>query len=200
MKRVWSTPAGRRPPRRSGLARVVVAALAVALALAGCRGDGGQAPDPNVPVGIELGQRAPALNGTRHDGREYQLSPGGSGSVLVFFRGYHCGLCRERLRELQSHLAEYEQAGARIVAVTADEPEQARRAVEELGLGFPVVTVDSTTLTQWGLVGDPNPLPLPASYLLDRRGVIAFRHIGRNAADRAHDLEILAALQELRGR
>jgi peroxiredoxin len=119
---------------------------------------------------------------------------------VVFFRGYHCGLCRERLRELQANLDEYQRAGVNVVAVTADGQDGIQRAVQELGLGFPVVSVDSATLGNWGLVENSRSLPLPGSYLLDNRGVVIFRHIGRNAADRAHDIEVLAALQHARAR
>jgi hypothetical protein len=54
-----------------------------------------------------------------------------------------------------------------------------------------------SNLPDWEVFADGEPLPLPASYLLDARGFVAFRHVGRNAADRASDLELLAALREL---
>jgi peroxiredoxin len=166
--------------------------------LAGCGDDAGERA-AELPVGTEPGQRAPALTGTEADSRAYELRPGGSGTLVVFFRGYRCGLCRERLRELQANLDEYGRLGARVVAATADSEEEVARARSELGLDFPVVRVDSATLGEWGLVAD-NALPLPGSYLMDGNGVLIFRHVGRNAADRAHDLEILASLQAARGR
>lgn len=185
-------------PRRSVRPALALAALAL-LAGAACR-EAAVPADPPLPVGTEVGERAPPLSGTTAGGGPYTLAAAGAtGTVVVFYRSYHCGLCRERLRELQAHLPQYEAVGARVVAVTADPPAEVQRAVEELGLAYPVVGVDSATLAAWGVVDTAGSPPLPASYLVDRRGVVVFRHLGRNAADRASDIEILAALQQLRG-
>jgi peroxiredoxin len=172
--------------------------LFVMIVVSAC-GDGPSVDTAEVPSGTAIGERAPALSGTEAEGREYELAPEGSPTFVVFFRGYGCGLCRERLRELQTNLGEYRRLGARVVAVSADEAENLERARRELELDFPVVGVDDSTLAAWGLVGDATP-PLPGSYLIDRDGLIVFRHVGRNASDRAHDLEVLAALQALRER
>jgi peroxiredoxin len=192
--------AGRRRDARFGSAtRLVSLAVVAAVLSAGCGRDDGAAAD-GLPVGTEVGHRAPPLTGVRGDGRSFELSPRGEGTAVVFFRGYHCGLCRERLRELQANLGEYERAGVTVIAATAEASEGVQRAVQELGLGFAVVSVDSATLGSWGVVEGSHNVPLPGSYLLDNRGVVIFRHVGRNAADRARDIEVLAALQNARSR
>jgi peroxiredoxin len=118
-------------------------------------------------------------------------------TVLVFYRSYHCGLCRERLRDIEQHLDDYRSARAHVIALSPDSLPLVRRAADELGLTFPVVAADAESLREWEVFAGDEALPLPASYLLDQRGVVAFRHVGRNAADRASDLELLAALREL---
>ncbi|HEV2132424.1 MAG TPA: peroxiredoxin family protein, partial [Longimicrobiaceae bacterium] len=174
--------------------------LLALLLLAGCERPGGTiAADPSLPVGIETGNRAPPLVGSLAGGERFQLEPDrrSQATVLVFYRGLHCGLCRERLRELEAHRGAYRDAGARVFAVTLDSPEEAARTPEQLGLGFPIVRVDSAALAEWGVLDDNGRRPLPASVLLDRQGVIRYRHVGRNAADRARDVELLVALQSL---
>jgi peroxiredoxin len=164
----------------------------------GCGRDGAS-PEPAVPVGTEVGEQAPPLAGTRPGGGEYTLGrERGRSTAVVFLRGFDCGLCRERLRLLQASHPEYERAGARVVAVTPVEDGDAGAAAQDLGLSFPLVQVDSGTFARWGLIDDGSGLPLPASYLLDPQGVIVYRHVGRNAADRARDIELLAALEQLR--
>jgi peroxiredoxin len=187
------------PPPAPWRRTAAVPLFALALLLAGCPGER-QPADPDRPVGTEIGNQAPPITGTRNGTEEFRLATRGTGTAVVFFRAYGCGLCRERLRELQANSDAYRQVGAEVVAVTADHPDESARAARELELGFPVVSVDSATLAQWGVVQDNRMLPLPASYLLDGRGVVVFRHIGRNAADRAHDLEMLAVLRQLEGR
>lgn len=158
-----------------------------------------RAPQESLPpVGTAPGHLAPALEGTAAGGDRFQLGrERARATVLVFYRGYHCGLCRERLRSLEAHRAAYQDAGARVVAVTLDPQEEVDRTREALGLGFPVVRVDTAVFAEWDILDGERELPLPASILLDNRRVIRYRHVGRNAADRAHDIEILAALQQL---
>jgi peroxiredoxin len=152
-----------------------------------------------VPEGTGVGERAPALVGVAVDGGSFEYrADGRTATVVVFYRGFHCGLCRQRLSDLQAHLTEYEGARARVVAVSPDSAALVRRAAEELGLTFTLVAVDSAALRQWNVLADGHLLPLPASYLLDARGRVLFRHVGTNAADRASDLEMLAALRDAR--
>jgi peroxiredoxin len=203
MRRGSLETGGGRPPARDvrrarSAAAWTTVALAFATAVAGCGERGG--PAAEVPVGTEVGQAPPPLTGYGADGRAFELAPRGEGTAVIFFRGYHCGLCRERLRELQANLGEYDRAGVSVVAATPDSRENAGRAAQDLGLGFPVVSVDSAVFASWGLMAGEGGLPLPGSYLLDRRGVVIFRHVGRSAADRTHDVEVLAALQDARGR
>ncbi len=154
--------------------------------------------EPLPPVGTEPGRLAPALAGTQAGGGGFELGRDrSSATVLVFYRGLYCGLCRERLQSLEAHRGAYRDLGARVVAVTLDRQEEAARTAEALGLGFPVVRVDSAVFAEWGVLDNPRGLPLPASILLDERGVIRYRHVGRNAADRARDIELLAALQSM---
>ncbi|MDE3203567.1 MAG: redoxin domain-containing protein, partial [Acidobacteriota bacterium] len=52
-------------------------------------------------------------------------------TLIVFYRGWHCPICRGYLQQLQSALPELESLGVTTVAVSADTEERARRAVDE---------------------------------------------------------------------
>ncbi|MGH7457496.1 MAG: peroxiredoxin family protein [Longimicrobiaceae bacterium] len=170
--------------------------LAGGFVLSAC--GGGEPPQPLPPEGTETGRLAPALFGTSPDGSNFELERGGGPQLLVFYRSYDCGLCRVRLERLQQNLPAYRTAGVAVTALTFDLPVDAGRAASELGLGFPVVSIDSAALASYDVLGGRGEV-LPASYLLDERGVIIFRQVGRNAADRASDVAILAALRQTRG-
>jgi peroxiredoxin len=184
--------------RGAGGGRRVAASAVAALILAagGCgAGGGGAAPDPSLPVGTEVGEQFPELRGERVGGGGWELERGRTQAV-VFLRGLHCGLCRERLRELRANHGDYVSAGVRVVVVTPRDTSDAASAARELDLPFPVVEADSATFARWGLIDEATGLTRPASYLLDRRGVIVYRHVGRHAGDRARDIELLATLQQ----
>lgn len=171
-----------------------LAGVGLALLAAACGAPGGADDEDAPPVGLEVGRQAPDLEGRAADGAAFRLEElRGAPAVVVFYRGGYCGLCRERLRELQENLAAYGRAGAEVVAATPEPPDAAARTASELALSYPVVSVDSAELARWDLLGAEGP-PLPSTVLLDERGVIRYRHVGRNAGDRARDVEVLAVL------
>jgi len=142
---------------------------------------------------------APDLRGIDSRGGSFALEAlRGAAVVLVFYRSHACPLCRERLAALAAHLDAYTSAGARVVAITPDPPDIAQRTAAELGLSLPVVSVDRAVLERWGVWPPTEEAPRPAAVVLDRDGRIRFRHLGRTAADRASDLQLLAVLERMR--
>lgn len=49
-------------------------------------------------------------------------------TLLMFYRGLHCPLCRAQLEELQRKLPEFEKCGVDVVAASADDQGRAERA------------------------------------------------------------------------
>jgi peroxiredoxin len=72
------------------------------------------------------------------DGGEARLGGEGRWQVAVVYRGRHCPLCRRYLKELDGLLEAFEEAGAEVLAVSADPRERAREEAEEEGWRFPV--------------------------------------------------------------
>ena len=68
-----------------------------------------------------------------------------------------------------------------------------------MALTFPLVSVDSAVFRMWGAMDAQEELPLPATYVLRSDGLIHFRHIGRNASDRATDPGLIVVLQQMAG-
>jgi peroxiredoxin len=153
---------------------------------------------PALPVGTEDGYRMPPLAGVLPDGESFDVADDTrSPTVLVFYRGADCGLCRVRLEQLQEHLPAYRTSGARVVAVTLDPPEVTAALAERMGLDFTIVSVSPDVFERWQVMHPEQEIPLPASFIVDRAGTIRHRHIGRNAADRASDAGLLTILETL---
>lgn len=156
------------------------------------------APALSIPGEADAFPLAPGLRGVDSRGGAFSLAAlRGDAVVLLFYRSDSCPLCRERLAAADAHRDAYQRAGARIIAVTPDPPEVARRTAEALGLGVPIVSAERATLEQWGVWPIGEHAPRPAAIVVDRDGRIRFRHVGRTAADRTHDADLLAVLRRL---
>ena len=59
-------------------------------------------------------------------------------TLLIVYRGRHCGRCKRHLNRLEAMKSDWEAAGFDVVAVSADTAEKARADVEEFGWSFPV--------------------------------------------------------------
>tara|TARA_R110001599_G_scaffold26390_18_gene93178 strand:- start:3181 stop:3711 length:531 start_codon:yes stop_codon:yes gene_type:complete len=66
-------------------------------------------------------------------GGEFKLSEqlGDNFTLLVFYRGVHCPICKMQLRELQRKLGDFEKRGINVVAISMDSQERARKSSDE---------------------------------------------------------------------
>jgi peroxiredoxin len=158
------------------------------------------APEVELPVGTSPGQSAPDLDGTLPAGEPFSLAglEGPASTVLVFYRSAECGLCRLQLDQMQANISAYERVNARVVGVTLDAPETNAALLGQAELGYPLVSVDTATFERWGVLGPDQETVLPATYVVDAEGVVRFQHIGRDAADRTTDAEMVTVLETLR--
>ncbi|MEU0969524.1 peroxiredoxin-like family protein [Streptomyces sp. NPDC005917] len=141
--------------------------------------------------------------------------------VLTFYRGAWCPYCNIALRALQQHHDAVTTRGARLVAVSPQIPDESLTLAEKHALTFDVLSdIGSDTAKQYGLTfdlpddlaavydklgvdlqrvndGHPRTLPLPATYVIDREGVIRWAFIDTDYTTRAEPADILAALDAL---
>lgn len=152
----------------------------------------------DLPLGTNLGDRAPRLVGSLATGEPFELNGFATApKLLVFYRGAQCGLCRVQLQQLETNLNGYRRKGIQIIAITLDPPDRSRVLLDELSLRFDLVSADSATFAIWGAMDPNSSIALPATFIIDRQGLVRYRHIGRNAADRALDVEILTMLESM---
>lgn len=74
-------------------------------------------------------------------------------TMIVFYRGHHCPVCRTYLQELDGMIGDWAEAGFSVVAVSANDSDTAARSVDEWSLeDLPVacgLTVEMAS--EWGL-------------------------------------------------
>ncbi|MEM1345193.1 MAG: peroxiredoxin-like family protein [Pseudomonadota bacterium] len=99
--------------------------------------------------------QAPALSVSLISGDRWTLSERTpeTFSVIVFYRGKHCPLCRNYLVSVQDHIEAFAELGAEIVAVSMDSQERASAAAGEWGLDRLALGygLDEATARAWGL-------------------------------------------------
>ncbi len=84
--------------------------------------------------------------------------------------------------------------------MTADSEEGVQRAIDEWKLSFVVVfDPERKTIRQYGVLNPVNRLPLPSTFVIDRQGVVRYRHIGTSSADRPDVREVLEAVRKIAG-
>lgn len=88
------------------------------------------------------------------------------------------------------------------MAVSVDPPDVARRAVESLGLAFPVLCDERReVITRYGLVhadgGPTGDIPIPAQLLVRRDRTIAWRHVSHSIQDRVDPAVTLEQVDHL---
>lgn len=141
--------------------------------------------------------------------------------VATFFRGEWCPYCRMTLDALAAALPEFQATGAGLVAITPETGGRAAVAKHNHGAGFEVLSdVDCGVGLSCGVVfRAPEPyrllllkygtdlaerhgnpawfLPLPATFVVDRDGMVRWRFVTVDFTERAEPAEILAALRGL---
>lgn len=167
---------------------------------------------------LKAGDTAPDLTLNDATGRAVRLSElwRQGPLVVVFYRGGWCPYCNFELRAWQTLLPEMAQRGVRLVAISPQTPDHSLSTAQKNELAFPVLS-DSTLAAAEGFgiafdlsdelvalyakVGNDLPtlngngrwaLPVPATFVIDARGVITEAHVDADYRHRAEPAEVLA--------
>ena len=171
---------------------------------------------------LNIGDKAPdftlnnALNETISLYKELEKGP----VVLTWYRGGWCPYCNITLHYLQEKLPEFKKAGATLIALTPELPDNSLSTSEKNKLEFTVLSdVGNTVGKDYGVVfkltddvasiyqagfglnqkngDDSNELPLAATYVIDKKGIIQFAFLDADYRERAEVTDILSSLNKL---
>jgi peroxiredoxin len=129
-------------------------------------------------------------------------------SMVVFYRGMHCPICRIYISELDKLIGDYAQRGVNIVAISSDTEERARTTREtwgvqnmEIGYGL-----DLEVAQQWGLyisssrgktslgIEEPAMFSEPGVFLVRTDGTLYWASVQTMPFARPHFKDVLAGL------
>ena len=144
----------------------------------------------------------------------------GGPTVVVFYRGGWCPYCNLHLRGFQRARPELQELGARVVAISPQLPDNSLSTQEQNELAFPVLSdVGNKVARQFGIVfelsdpllelyrqfghaleeangkGGKRELPVPATFLVDRQGIIRLAHVDVDYTRRMDPDEVIATLK-----
>jgi peroxiredoxin len=175
----------------------------------------------------KVGQPAPALKLPDATGKTVEVAElAKSGPVvIVWYRGQWCPYCNLELAAYRERLAEFRAAGAAVVAVSPQTPDNTLSTAEKAKLEFPVLSdAGNKAAREWGLVfklgadllevykgfgldlskfnGDSakDELPLAATFVVGSDGKIAFVHADADYTVRAEPADVLAVVKKLTGK
>lgn len=174
----------------------------------------------NSPKGLQVNEKAPVFSVKDQSGKmislQDQLKKGPV--VLVFYRGQWCPYCNKQLKRLEDSLTLINDKGATLIAVTPEKPENISKTIEKTKASYSVLfdeglkimkrydvafAVDSNTVEKYKNFGidlkeangsNGANLPVPAVYVINREGVIVYRHFDPDYKQRASVREIVSHL------
>lgn len=133
-----------------------------------------------------LKQPAPDFQLKNHEGQLVSLQEtlAQGPVVLVFYYGYDCSHCVAQLFGLQEDLKYFQELGARIVAISADPPEETKARFEEYGaFNFTVLSDPENKIAQQYGVFIPETAERPSdlkhgTFLINPAGKVFFSTFG----------------------
>jgi peroxiredoxin len=143
--------------------------------------------------------------------------------IICFYRGGWCPYCDLELRTYEELLPACVAAGVGVVAIGPEVPDVALRTAEERSFTFPLLAdVGNVVARAFRLVHDLTPevraiyarqgfdlptrtaqppdgltLPLPATYVVDGRGIVRFAFVAADYSERAEPADVLAVARGL---
>ena len=151
---------------------------------------------------LPVGTAAPDFSVKTANGDTVKLSSfkGKKNVVLVFYQGSFCSICGMQLANLQSHVQDFSDQDAQIIAISADDMEHAQKTLGEHGLSFEVAPDPAKSIIDtYGVRNTAKNIAWPTAFIVDKKGIIQLSY-GQSDMKRIHADELLPALSKLTGK
>jgi peroxiredoxin len=157
---------------------------------------------------VAVGTRAPDFTLQKVGGGSTTLSSfrGRKNVVLVFYRGYWCPYCIKQLTGMRQMLDAEMKKDTELLAVSVDDTANTRRTIARVSadgvepdFGF-LSDPDHAVIARYGILnpsGGSRGIPHPATYVIDRDGIVRWRDIETDYKIRPANDAILTAVRAL---
>jgi len=154
---------------------------------------------------VTPGQEAPELSVETIGGQRWTLSERDPErfTMVVFYRGLHCPVCRKYIGELDGLVGDFAERGVDVIAVSGDDEDQAEQSREgwelenvEIGFGLSEEEMAAWDLfVSSGLLDDePERFGEPGLFLVDAENVVYYAAVNSMPFGRPSLTEMLDAV------
>ena len=177
--------------------------------------------DGNIPKGLNVGDKAPSFTLKNVEGVKVSSEKilAKQELVVIFYRGEWCPVCTRYLSNLSDSLKYITAAGARVVAIGPETLENTAKTKENSNAGFTILSdANQQTAIDYEVLfdvsksynrkiktfmrtdiaknngSDKAQLPVPATFIIGKDGVIKFKQFDYNYKNRASIKKIIESL------
>ncbi|MEP6926515.1 MAG: peroxiredoxin-like family protein [Ginsengibacter sp.] len=169
------------------------------------------------PAGLKVNDKAPEFSAKDQNGKLISLKEEvkKGNVVLIFYRGQWCPFCNKQLKHIEDSLSFITSKGASVFAITPEQPENVSKTIEKTKATYSILSddglkimkaydvayaVDEATIEKYKGYGidfskangnNGASLPVPAVYIIDKKGNIIYRHFDKDYTKRASVQEIV---------
>ena len=170
---------------------------------------------------LPIGGKAPDFIAKNSKGEEIRLSEELQKGpvVLIFYRGNWCKHCNSYMSNMEDSLSLITDAGARVIAITPEDfqyveltrekteasfqiiPDQGHKIMDMYQVSYKLGRMMTMGMSMMGIkikeinaTGD-RVLPVPATYVIDERGIIRARHFNEDYRYRMPIKDIISAVE-----
>ncbi|RZS90585.1 peroxiredoxin-like family protein [Aquimarina brevivitae] len=124
-------------------------------------------------------------------------------TLLIFYRGLHCPICKSYLEDLKSKLDEFIDRGINVIAISGDSEERAKKTGEKWNIdAIPVgYNLSMDTAKEWGLYisagisdKEPDEFSEPGLFLVEPDGKLYFSAVQTMPFARPNFEDVLKAV------
>lgn len=128
-------------------------------------------------MSLGVGDVAPDFELAGTGSRSYRLSGyRGQVVVVVFYPGDNTPVCTRQLNSYNDELAQFNDVGAQVLAISAQDVESHDSFADRHGFGFPLLAdTDKEVARTWGVLG-PLGFLRRSVFIVDGSGVIRYVH------------------------
>ena len=174
--------------------------------------------DPHKVVPIAVNTKAPTFTAKEVDGRDFKFDPAAlrQPTLLIFYRGGWCPYCNRQLQDLHTVVPQVVALGYQVIFLSTDQPKLLYSSLKEkvdyhilsdsmmnaahaFGVAFHVDAATLKKMQSYGIDLEEtqgttrHELPVPSVFIVDRGGVIRFRHYDPDYTVRLDAAHVLTA-------